>query len=426
MSEASSDGQTKYQKNDEKSPILIALIMYTLIMYTRPNHLYFFHVFSISFIMICRNKHTFIKSNRKKRHSIVIVSLWALFTVCGIVEFRNVGTKVGEGIISGASRAVQSMYDCKTSGDSLSQSSWRDVHAPIILQSPQFVADAYVTTGKNFSIVCYNSMSAVSNEQRQIYAPVTDAFMPAPGLDTCHSFHVFTMQDACECLRPSRVILGFGDSLTRRIMESWMTASPKVNQFSKETRVPHNVTVLENSSLLPCEHVGSLTQVYKLTAWLFPHLQTKVLPTLDDLHAGGQSVDLLLIGFGIHTVLDTKNIDWEYWISETVLRLTRHPATKHARVYWMLPHQLYPSKFPAPRNVTDRDRNLDVRRFNNLVVDLVRHANWTVLDFYHLTENKGQQTSDGIHFEPEVYRWKNQHVLNHLCPRSFERELLNR
>ena len=45
------------------------------------------------------------------------------------------------------------------------------------------------------------------------------------------------------------------------------------------------------------------------------------------------------------------------------------------RVFWMLPHQLYPSKIPASRSVTDKDRNLDIQRYNNLVVDLVREQN---------------------------------------------------
>lgn len=357
-------------------------------------------------------------SSPRKLSLVVIVLHWILLSaVWGLTRSDSSTAILADGAEAGSSKAIQNTNSCHGSTDTLSSASWTELDAPIDLQSPGFVADAYETTGRNFSIHCYDSAaSALSNDQRQIYAPVTNAFMSAQGRNTCHPFHVFTMQDACKCLRSNRVILGFGDSLTRRIMESWMTASPKVNQYSKETRVPDNVTVLEDSSLLPCEDGGSLARVYKLTAWLFPHLHTKVLPTLDDFHADGRNVDLLLIGFGLHTILDTAHTDWEYWISETVLQVARHPATKHARVFWMLPHQLYPSKFPAPRNVTDKDRNLDVQRYNKLVVDLVREYQWTVLDFYNLTENKGEYTSDGVHFWPDIYRWKNQHVLNDLCP----------
>lgn len=348
--------------------------------------------------------------------SILVIHFWVIIAIWGLLRFRGLSATLLGGMTDGM--AFPNMYNCRASGSTLSQSSWQEVEVPIQLQSPDFVAEAHDITGRNFSIHCYDPItSAISNEQRTIYAPVPEAFVPELGHDTCHPFHVFTMQDACQCLRPNRVILGFGDSLTRRIMESWMTPSPKVNQYSKETRVPDNVTVLEESSLLPCENVGSRTRVYKLTAWLFPHLKTKILPTLNNFHSDGQNVDLLLIGFGLHTILDQGHSDWEYWISETVSTLTKHPATKYARIFWMLPHQVDSSKFPAPRNVTDRDRNIDIQRYNNLVVDLVREKNWTVLDFYNLTESRGHQTSDGVHFWPNIYRWKNQHVLNSICPR---------
>ena len=279
--------------------------------------------------------------------------------------------------------AFPNMYNCRASGSTLSQSSWQEVEIPIQLQSPDFVAEAHDVTGRNFSIHCCDPIaSAIPNEQRTIYSAVTEAFIPLRTRSICHPFHIFTMKDACQCLNRNRVILGFGSSLTRRIMDSWMTPSPKVNQYSKETGVPDNLTILE-----------------------------------EDLHSEGQNVDLLLIGFGLHTILDEGHSDWEYWISETVSTLTKHSATKHARVFWMLPHQLDPSKFPAPRTVTYRDRNIDIERYNNLVVDLVREKNWTVLDFYNLTESRGHQTSDGVHFWPNIFRWKNQHVMNSLCPR---------
>lgn len=241
--------------------------------------------------------------------------------------------------------------------------------------------------------------------------------MPPPKHNICHSFHVFTMEDACQCLHTNRVILGFGDSLTRRIMTSWMTSSSKVNQYSKETRAPEGATILEDASLLPCENVKSSTTVYKLTAWLFPHLHEKVIPSLDDLISRGQNVDLLLVGFGIHTIRDTPDSDWQRWILETVSTLAAHPATKQARVFWMLPHQKDSSNFFAPRNVTEKNRNMDIQKYNTLVTDLVREKNWTVLDFYNLTAGRFHQTSDGVHFEPDIFRWKNQHVLNNLCPR---------
>jgi len=338
-------------------------------------------------------------------HILVVLSIWVLASSREFFPTFADGTP------------FEYLHKCRTGESTLSQSTWRELDIPIDLQSPAFVADAYERTGRNFSIHCYDAnISAVSQEQRSIYSPVTKGFMLPQDRGNCHPFHVFTMEDACQCLSRFRVILGFGDSLTRRIMESWMTSSPTVNQYSKETRVPHNVTILEESSLLPCGNVASLTKVYKLTAWLFPHLRTKVIPTLNELHSSGLSVNVLLIGFGLHTIMDTQHSDLEYWISETVSTLKEHPATKHAHVFWMLPHQLVPSKFPAPRNVTDKDRNIQVQKFNNLVADIVRQEHWIVLNFYNLTEGKGQQTPDGVHFWPDIYRWKNQHVLNRLCP----------
>ena len=343
--------------------------------------------------------------------SFIVIHFLVLFSVWGLVSHKKESAIYRDGPSFGFS------YQCRTYESTLSQSSWKDLVSPIDLQSPDFVADAFDRTGRNFSIHCHDpTASALSTEQRTIYSPVTEAFVPPRDRGICYPFHIFTMKDACQCLNRNRVILGFGDSLTRRIMGSWMTSSPKVNQYNKETRVPDNATILEESSLLPCENVGSNTQVYKLTAWLFPHLRTKVIPTLDEFHSRGLSVDMLIIGFGLHTIMDKGHSDWEYWISETVSTLKLHPATKHAHVFWMLPHQLDPSKFPAPRNITDRDRNIDVRKFNNLVVDLVREEHWTVLNFYNLTEGKGHQTPDGVHFWPNVFRWKNQHVLNRLCP----------
>lgn len=337
-------------------------------------------------------------------HILVMLSIWVL------ASSRESSATIPDGT------SFAYLHKCRIGESILSQSAWRGLDIPIELQSRDFVADAYERTGRNFSIHCYNNISILSQEQRTIYTPVTKGFMLPQDSENCHPFHVFTMKDACQCLSRFPVILGFGDSLTRRIMESWMTPSPTVNQYSKETRVPHNITILEESSLLPCENVGSLTKVYKLTAWLFPHLHTKVIPTLDELHSSGLSVDLLLIGFGLHTIMDTQHSDLEYWISETVSTLKVHPATKDAHVFWMLPHQLVPPKFPAPRNVTDKDRNIQVQNFNNLVADIVRQERWTVLNFYNLTEDKGQQTPDGVHFWPDIYRWKNQHVLNRLCP----------
>jgi hypothetical protein len=76
----------------------------------------------------------------------------------------------------------------------------------------------------------------------------------------------------------------------RRIMESWMTMISQVNQYAKKTRVPENVTIIEEAPLLPCQDRSDGLQdikAIKVTAWLFRHLDSKVIPTLDDLHAHG-------------------------------------------------------------------------------------------------------------------------------------------
>jgi len=293
----------------------------------------------------------------------------------------------------------------------LTNGSWEEITPPIHLQSEDFVKKAFVRTGKNYSISCHSNECRVSNEKRLIYGKVDDMFAP---IQLRPSFQIFTTKDACHCLKKHSVILGFGDSLMRRVMASWMTDTPFVNTYVKETRIPDNTTVLEQSTLFPCEDVGAQTQVMKLTAWLFGHLHSKVIPTLDILHSKGTKTDIILVGFGIHNVHLTE-AELRGQIMETVFALDQHPATSSATKLWILPHQSVPSRFPPPRNVTDAGKNALIRRFNDLVIELVPKCSWWVLDFYDLSKGKANYTSDGIHFTPEIFRWKNQAVMNVLC-----------
>jgi len=318
---------------------------------------------------------------------------------------------------------------------------WNHLSSPLELQSPAFVQQAAMKTGRNVGIGCYNAPECfVSNDQRSIYSPVAEAFQLAAFSSSrlcptvVSSNHIFTLPEACNCLaglgeqnmqiiRP-RAILGFGDSFMRRIMESWMTMIPQVNQYAKETRVPENVTIVEEAPLLPCQDRSDGLQditVIKLTAWLFRHLDSKIIPTLDGLHSRGVALDSLLVGFGIHNVFMPES-EWPYWVNRTLSLIERHPSTQRARIFWMLPHWVAVTKFPYPKNETNADNNVLIRQFNDLVIDTVARAQdkyprWTVLDYYHLTEGRSEDSNDGVHFSSAVYRWKNQILLNAMCPR---------
>lgn len=79
------------------------------------------------------------------------------------------------------------------------------------------------------------------------------------------------------------------------------------------------------------------------------------------------------------------------------------------------------TKFPYPKNETNAGNNIWIRRFNDLVIDTVTKAKnqyrrWTVLDYYHLTKGRSADSNDGVHFSSTVYRWKNQILLNVMCP----------
>jgi len=316
---------------------------------------------------------------------------------------------------------------------------WEHLVPSFELQSPVFVQRAVIKTGRNVSIGCYDAPECfVSNDQRSIYSPATEVFRLAPSSksplcpDTV-SNHIFTLPEACNCLagledfetpvsRP-RAILGYGDSFMRRIMESWMTMIPQVNRYPKETRVPENVTIVEQAPLLPCQDrtdgLPDIT-VIKLTAWRFRHLDSKVIPTLDDLHARGVALESLLVGFGIHNIFMAES-EWTYWVNRTLSLIERHPTTRTARIFRMLPHWVAVTKFSYPKNETNANNNILIRRFNDLVIDTVSRAKdqyprWTVLDYYHLTEGRSEDSNDGVHFSSTVYRWKNQILLNLMCP----------
>ena len=316
---------------------------------------------------------------------------------------------------------------------------WGNLSSPLELQSPAFVQQAVMKTGRNVSIGCYNSPKCfVSNDQRSIYSPVIEAFrLPASSKSrlcpTAVSNHTFTLPEACKCLaglggritqvlRP-RAILGFGDSYMRRIMESWMTMISQVNQYAKKTRVPENVTIIEEAPLLPCQDRSDGLQdikAIKVTAWLFRHLDSKVIPTLDDLHSRGVTLESLLVGFGIHNVFMAES-EWPYWVNRTLNLIERHPSTQTARIFWMLPHWVAVTKFPYPKNETNADNNILIRRFNDLVIATVSRAKdhyprWTVLDNYYLTEGRSEDSNDGVNFSSTVYRWKNQILLTAMCP----------
>lgn len=208
----------------------------------------------------------------------------------------------------------------------------------------------------------------------------------------------------------------------RRLLESWMTATPQVNQYAKETRVPKDMTIIEEAPLLPCQNRGDGLQditVIKLTAWLFKHLDTKVIPTLDNLQARGVVLDSLLVGFGIHNVF--LESEWPYWVNRTLTLIDQHPSTRTTRIFWILPHWVAVTKFPYPKNETNADDNLLMRRFNDLIISTVARARdqyprWTILDYYHLTEGRSADSNDGVHFGSSIYRWKNQILLNVMCP----------
>ena len=217
-------------------------------------------------------------------------------------------------------------------------------------------------------------------------------------------------------MKKHRVIFGFGDSLMRRVLSSWMTDSVHVNVYEKETRVPDNTTVLEESTFLPCEHVGSATHVFKLAAWLFQHLNTKVIPVLDIFQAQGKQVDLLFVGFGIHNIWQNAT-DISLFIRDTIEALTRHPSTSAARIFWILPHWTDTTKLMYPYNISKASQNDKILLFNNLVKkNLVDAApSWTVLDFFPLTIERADKAQDAAHFDGSVFRWKNQILLNSLC-----------
>jgi hypothetical protein len=195
----------------------------------------------------------------------------------------------------------------------------------------------------------------------------------------------------------------------RRIMTSWMTASPTVNQYAKETRIPNDRVVLESSTLLPCQHKTTTSQLFKLTAWRFEHLDSKVVPTLDTHFDSGVRIHILMVGFGLHNIRESVEVQ-EYWINRTVAVLSSHPASKHAKVFWTLPHKIVKPDIPL-------NDNFHIVSYNTLVKSLVTLPSWTVLDFFSLTVGKDSYAQDAVHFSPTIFRWKNQVMLNHLCPR---------
>jgi hypothetical protein len=137
--------------------------------------------------------------------------------------------------------------------------------------------------------------------------------------------------------------------------------------------------VLEQSTLFPCEDIGAPTQAMKVTARLFKHLYSKVIPTLDGIHSKGLRIDLLLVGFGYHNI-GLIETELRNWIAAIIIALENHPTTSSSAIlFWILPHKVVPSRFPAPRNVTDAGKKL-VHAFNDLVMSMTQNISgglWT-------------------------------------------------
>lgn len=306
-------------------------------------------------------------------------------------------------------RRASTMGINKTCSHSLN-GSWVSLPVKVDFLSPSWIESASSRTSRNYSLTC-KSDCGMNVEQKGIYASTNEVYIPFH----C-STHVFSIEDACKCMQKYRVILGFGDSFMRRILSSWMTDSVLVNAYEKETRAPDNATVLEESSFLPCEHTGSVNRVFKLSAWLFQHLYTKVLPTLDSFQAQGLEVDLLFVGFGIHNIWQNAT-DISLFIRDTIEVLTRHPSTLAAHIFWILPHWTDTTKLMYPYNISKASQNDRILSFNNLVKQHVVDAapSWTVLDFFPLTIERANKAQDAAHFDGSVFRWKNQILLNSLC-----------
>jgi hypothetical protein len=108
-----------------------------------PNHIHFiYHEKG-------RIDHRFMKLKSRKLRSIIITPLWALLTIVwGVIKSHGWKATLADGVAPGSGRQVRNMQKCHASRNTLSQSSWRECDRPIELQSPDFVVEAYDTTGR--------------------------------------------------------------------------------------------------------------------------------------------------------------------------------------------------------------------------------------------------------------------------------------
>ena len=292
---------------------------------------------------------------------------------------------------------------------------WQPLNVAADPLGTRWIDLASARTGKNFSASC-KSNCGLNNEQKSIYSSYNESLELAAGRER-FALKIYSVEEVCTRMRRYQTILGFGDSHMRRILSSWMADSASVNVFEKETMVPADQIQLEKSQFLPCMHSDDTNiTVYKLTAFVaMHHLTTKVKPVLDSFLESGHSIDLLLIGFGIHNVVYGNNhlnfTAFRQIASDTYEIISDHPVARNADIFWILPHMTDVSKLPYPYNLTRREQNVWIRRYNDAIVNFFRgkgYSKWKVVDFYGLTRDKLYNSQDAVHFLPSIFRWKNQ------------------
>jgi hypothetical protein len=334
-------------------------------------------------------------------------------TVCVLVCFLVLALAcLYSPILKHVSKNVESMICLESRMTNEMVMDFRWIQSPqISVLEDDWVEMANIRGPKNYSWNCERNCG--------IHADAKVAFRPFNYTLSMHLGHStrsikpVSMFESCKCLQQFKTIFAFGDSHMRRILVSWMENSEQIMRNTKETHTT-NLT-LERAFLLPCAHMESRPEVFKLTAWRFEHLQEFVVPTLNLFQANNTEVDLLVVGFGLHNVMHPS-------VPEQIRRvynaLSSHPACKRSQFVWTLPHMVA-MKGDAEYVTKVQDRNIFIRRYNDLVLDFfwnLKDPRWTVVDFFHLTRDRLILAQDAAHFEPTVFRWKNHVMINMICP----------